>query len=201
LTNRLSIFGDNSAGPYQLSGFLRLRGDLRDVFDKGAEQFDVTQCIAYIDPFCHVSVVDGNKDNQDQDGGDASNDDTPCPGTWHLLARTRVSPTVYLCEGQCRYCCSMNGKEDIVDLDERSTRGTGMTSMVFSVDFRRCKEHNIVYRIGDESEHLLSVEIKRWQYVEDDKVDAQSLDGFALIIKDNLDAIRILRTERGRACG
>jgi hypothetical protein len=38
----MSIFGDNLGGPYQLGEILARGEYLWDVFDKGAEEFDVT---------------------------------------------------------------------------------------------------------------------------------------------------------------
>jgi hypothetical protein len=45
----------------------------------------------------------------------------------------------------------MNGEEDVVDLHKWATRGVGVTSMVFFVDFGGGEEYNIVDGVGHKS--------------------------------------------------
>lgn len=54
----------------------------------------------------------------------------------------------------------MNGEEDIVDLYKGATRGIGVTSMVFLVDFGGGEEYDIVDGIGQKSQYLI---VKRIQ--------------------------------------
>ena len=57
---------------------------LRNVFDKGANQLDVAQCIAHIKPLNSPPVGDEHNPTQSPNRKDTANNDSPCPRAWKL---------------------------------------------------------------------------------------------------------------------